>query len=55
MLTLKHALKTGELDRFIAERKDMMGDEAAFNRVVGAMAQTSKEVRPTSSKDGSDD
>lgn len=55
MVTLKQALDTGKLDQFIAEHPELQGDEAAFNRAVEAMAQTSKEVRPASPKVGSDD
>ena len=55
MLTLKQALDAGKLDQFIAEHPELQGNEEAFNRVVEAMAQTSKEARPTSPKAGSDD
>lgn len=55
MVSLKEALETGKLDQFIAEHQEAQGDEEAFNRVVQAMAQTSKEARPASQKGGSDD
>lgn len=55
MITLKEAVEQNRIDRFIAEHPDMKGDEAAFNRVVEAMARTSKEARPASPKAGSDD
>lgn len=54
-ISLAKALKNSDLDRFISEREGMIGDEAAFNRAVQAMAQTSKEARPASPKGGSDD
>lgn len=55
MISLKQALETGKLDRFITERKGVIGDGNAFNRAIEAMAQTSKEARPASQKAGSDD
>jgi len=54
-ISLAEAVKTGKLDQFIAEHPEVQGDEAAFNRAVQAMAQTSKEARPASPKVGSDD
>lgn len=55
MLTLKQAIEAGKLDQFIAEHPEVQGDEAAFNRAVQAMAQTSKEARPSSTKERGDD
>jgi len=55
MVTLKQAIKNGKLDQFIAEHPEVKGDMDAFNRAVEAMARTSKEARPASRRDGSDD
>lgn len=55
MLTLKQAIEAGKLDQFIAEHPEVQGDEEAFNRAVQAMAQTSKEARPSSPKERGDD
>jgi len=52
MTTLRKALADGELERFIAEREAddaPPGDEAALNRALASMAQTSKAV-PAASK-----
>lgn len=54
-ISLREAIDAGKLDQFIAEHPEVKGDEAAFNRAVQAMAQTSKEARPASPKAGSDD
>ena len=55
MITLRDAIEQNKLDQFIAEHREVKGDEAAFNHAVEAMAQTSKEARPASPKAGSDD
>lgn len=55
MTTLKEAIEQGKLDQFIAEHPEVKGDMEAFNRAVEAMARTSKEARPASRQDGSDD
>ena len=54
-ITLADAVRHGKLDQFIAEHREVKGDEQAFNRAVEAMARTSKEARPASPKAGSDD
>lgn len=55
-LTLRQAVKGGKLDQFVAEHEaDAPGDEAAFNRLFGAMAGTSKEAPKASPPDCGDD
>jgi hypothetical protein len=44
-----------KLDQFIAEHKDELGDETAFNLTLQAMAGTSKEAPEASSPDDRDD
>jgi hypothetical protein len=44
-----------KLDQFIAEHKDEIGDEAAFNLTLQAMAGKSKEAPEASSQDDCDD
>jgi hypothetical protein len=51
MVTLKDALKVGNLDQFIAEREAEAarnGDPKAFDRTIRAMAGTSKSGPETS-------
>ena len=55
MITLREAIDQGKLDQFIAERKDEIGDEAAFNLTLQAMAGKSKEAPEASSPDDCDD
>ncbi len=55
MITLREAVEQNKLDQFIAEHPEVKGDEEAFNRAVQAMAQTSKEARPSSTKERGDD
>lgn len=55
MIDLKQALATGKLEQFIRERRGEVGDEAAFNRTVEAMAGKSKEAPAASSQDDCDD
>lgn len=55
MITLKQALEEGRLEQFIAEHKDEIGDEEAFNRAVEAMAGKSKEAPEASSPGTPDD
>lgn len=50
MTSLKEAREQGKLGKFIKERVAEKGDPEAFNRAVQAMAQTSKEARPASSR-----
>lgn len=54
MITLRDAIDQGKLDQFIAEHPEVKGDEDAFNRAVQAMAQTSKEAHPSSTKERGD-
>jgi hypothetical protein len=55
MITLRKAISEGKLDEFIAEwGAAPEGDEAAFNRAVASMAQTSK-AAPAASKKASRD
>lgn len=55
MITLREAIDQGKLDQFIAEHKDEIGDEAAFNLTLQAMAGKSKEAQEASSPDDCDD
>lgn len=55
MITLREAVDQGKLDQFIAEHKDEIGDEAAFNLTLQAMAGKSKEAPEASSPDDCDD
>lgn len=55
MISLREAVDQGKVDQFIAERKGEIGDEAAFNLTLQAMAGTSKEARGASSQVDCDD
>ena len=55
MTNLKQALESGNLRQFIAEHKDEIGDEAAFDLTLQAMAGKSKEAPEASSPDDCDD
>ena len=44
MITLREAIEQGKIDQFIAEHKDEIGDEEAFNRALASMAGKSKEA-----------
>lgn len=54
-LTLAQAVTDGNLDQFIAEHKDEIGDEAAFNLTLQAMAGKSKEAPEASPPGDCDD
>lgn len=54
MTTLKQALDEGKLDQFITERDGLIGDRAAFDATLRAMAGRLKEAPEASSPDGSD-
>ena len=52
MTTLKQARESGKLDQFAKDREaDAPGDEAAFNRALASMAQTSPAVPKASPKE----
>lgn len=55
MVSLKQALESGNLTRFIAEREGETGDQAELERVIRSMAGTSKEAPEASSPDNCDD
>jgi len=55
MVTLKQAIKSGKLRQFIKEHQGEEGDIEAFNRTVEVMAGKSKEARPASAPESSDD
>ncbi len=46
---------SAKLQQFIAEHKDEIGDEAAFNLTLQSMAGRSKEAQEASSQDDCDD
>lgn len=51
-ITLREALKRGELDRFVAEREGQPhADKEAFDATLSSMARTSKSEPETSSPD----
>lgn len=52
MTTLRKAREEGKLEEFVAEHEAdaKPGNEAAFNRAVTSMAQTSKAIPASSSK-----
>ena len=54
-INLKQAVEQNKIDQFIAEHPEVKGDEEAFNCAVQAMVQTSKEARPSSTKERGDD
>lgn len=51
MTNLREALEQGKLKHFIAERRGEVGDEAAFDATLEAMAGKSKEAPAASSRD----
>lgn len=55
MINLREAIDQGKLDQFISEHKDEIGDEAAFNLTLQAMAGKSKEAQEASYQDDCDD
>ena len=55
MSTLKQALESGNLDKFIAERGDETGDTDAFEATLRSMAGMSREAPEASSPDDCDD
>lgn len=55
MITLREAIASGRLDRFIAEHKGETGDQAELERVIRSMAETSKEAPEASSPGDCDD
>lgn len=55
MTALKQALESGNLTRFIAERKGEVGNTDAFDATLRSMAGNSKEAPEASSPDDCDD
>jgi hypothetical protein len=56
MITLREALERGQLDRFIAERKDQPpADQEAFEATLNSMAGKSKSEPETSPPECDDD
>ena len=56
MTSLRKARDEGKLDKFAEDHDaDPPGDEAAFNRLFGSMAGTSKEAPEASTPDDCDD
>ena len=54
-MKLRDAIDQGKLKKFIAERKDVTGDNAAFDATLSAMAGKSSKARPTSRDRDHDD
>ena len=54
-ISLKEALATNKLDKFVAERRAETGDREAFEATLRSMAGTSKEAPEASSPDDCDD
>lgn len=56
MTTLKEAIETGNLAKFVKEHKrDPKGDATATEKVIRSMAGKSKATPKASSRGGSDD
>ena len=55
MISLRDALKQGDIKTFIAEHEGETGDADAFDATLRSMAGTSKEAQEASSQDDCDD
>lgn len=49
-INLKQALKSNQLDQFIEEHKDLVGDEENLKTTIKTMAEISKSVHQTSAE-----
>ena len=48
--TLKQALKNNQLDQFIEEHKDLVGNEKNLESTIKTMSESSKPVHQTSAE-----
>lgn len=52
-LTLKKAIETNQLDKFIEQNQDKAGDQQTFDTVLRSMTNNKKKAHQTSEKDSS--